>query len=247
MLTNHMDYLDYESTDRYCHLSHPNLPMINVSIAPMRHELEDGHEFDFVEGVATAPMSQGTVVALTHTPSFCRIVVDGCLGADVAALASPDQSFYAFYDPSDYHGLRLAVDQLTSFVENEGPFDGVIGFSGGAVVAAMCILDKQRRTDRAGLPFRYAIFVSSAKSKEAMVALGLDPQVDIIRIPTAHIWGRLDSVEPSGGPDLSKVCKAAVRSTCVHDGGHEFPRDMYLTKAVQTIRRTLAMEVEEGV
>ncbi|KAI0974393.1 serine hydrolase-domain-containing protein [Xylaria arbuscula] len=141
-----------------------NSRIMRVQIAPMRHELEDGHEFDFVEGVGTAPMSQ-----------------------DVAALASPDQSFYAFYDPSDYHGLRLAVDQLTSFVENEGPFDGVIGFSGGAVVAAMCILDKQRRTDRAGLPFRYAIFVSSAESKEAMVALGLDPQVDIIRIPTAHI------------------------------------------------------------
>ncbi|KAJ2997563.1 hypothetical protein NUW58_g617 [Xylaria curta] len=169
----------------------------------MRHELEDGHQFDFVEGVARAPMSQ-----------------------DVAALASPDQSFYAFYDPSDYRGLRLAVDQLTQFVKNEGPFDGVVGFSGGAVLAAMCILDRQRQTGGVdALPFRYAIFVSSAKT---------------------HIWGRCDDVEPTGGADLSGVCEAAVRSIFVHDGGHEFPRDIHLTRAVQAVRRTLAFEAVAG-
>ncbi|KAI8949439.1 hypothetical protein F4801DRAFT_402430 [Xylaria longipes] len=49
-------------------------------------------------------------------------------------IASPDQSFYAFYDPSDCRGLRLSVDQLTRFVENDGPFDGVVGFPGSAIL-----------------------------------------------------------------------------------------------------------------
>lgn len=195
---------------------------MRTQTAPMRHELEDGHQFDFVEGVAAVPMSQ-----------------------DVAALASPNETFYAFYDPSDYRGLRLAVDQLTGFVESEGPFDGVLGFSCGAVLAAMCILDGQRRTDGKGIfPFKYAIFVSSSKSKEAMVSLGLDPEVDIIRIPTAHIWGRGDTVEPTGGADLSRVCEPTVASVLVHDGGHEFPRPAQLTGAVQAVRRTLASGVE---
>lgn len=39
---------------------------------------------------------------------------------------------------------------------------------------------------------------------------------------------------------MSEICDPTVRRTIVHDGGHEFPRDIDLIKAVHVIRRTVS-------
>ncbi|KAI5867649.1 serine hydrolase-domain-containing protein [Durotheca rogersii] len=195
-----------------------NGTIMQMQIAALRYELEDGHEYDFVEAVAPAPMSE-----------------------DVASLASPDQDFYAFYHPVTYGGLRQAIDHLDAFVTAEGPYDAVMGFSAGSVLAALYLLETQQKgTGMRAMPFRYGLFFSSAKSKEAMSSLGIDPNSEAIQIPTIHIWGDKDEMEPTGGKDLSQICLASRRTILVHEGGHEFPRDMSLTKAVHAIRRTFS-------
>ncbi|KAI1828363.1 serine hydrolase FSH [Xylaria intraflava] len=202
-----------------------NSDIMQLQTAALRYELADDHEYDFVEGAETAPMSP-----------------------DVASLASPDQSFYAFYDPNDYRGLRVAIDQLDDFVSKEGPYDAVLGFSSGAVLAALYILHKKRQgTTERNMPFKYAIFLSSARSKDAMRSLQMDPCSDIIRIPTAHIWGSGDDMEPTGGEDLCQICDPRCRAFFVHKGGHESPRDMDLIKAVHAIRRTLVAKEETSL
>ncbi|RYP06666.1 hypothetical protein DL765_009400 [Monosporascus sp. GIB2] len=196
-----------------------NSSIMQMQTAALRYELEDRHEYDYVEGVASAPMSE-----------------------DVGSFALPGQSYYGFYNPHNYFGLGTAIDQLDKFVATEGPYDAVMGFSAGAVLAAIYILDKQSRRKGCGeVPFRYAVFISSARSKEALTSLGMDPALGEIRIPTAHIWGMNDQIEPTGGAELSRLCDPNVAATLVHDGGHEFPREDHLVKAVHAIRRTLDM------
>ncbi|KAL2758195.1 hypothetical protein ACRALDRAFT_1080133 [Sodiomyces alcalophilus JCM 7366] len=195
----------------------------------------DGHEYEFVEAAIEAPMSEG-----------------------VETLASPDAKFYAFYDPNDLSTVPHAISQLDKYVAAEGPFDGLVGFSAGAVLAAMYLAQKQRQGGEGGPakpqtpPFRCAVFLSSASSSAEFAHLGVDISAysndgdsstsdPLIKIPTAHIWGSADETAPTGGLDLSRLCDPATRLTLVHDGGHEVPRKNLLTESVHIIRRTILL------
>jgi predicted esterase len=112
-----------------------------------------------------------------------------------------------------------------------------MGFSAGAVTAALYMLEKQRRGEK--LPFRGAIFLSSAANTAEKAFLDVRPEVDVLRIPTAHVWGEADENAPTGGQDLASICDPTLRRVLVHDGGHEMPRKEYLMETVHTIRRTL--------
>ncbi|KAK7927533.1 serine hydrolase FSH [Apiospora marii] len=208
-------------------------PRLTHFAAGLRYELEDQYEYEFVEAAVAVPMA-----------------------ADVTSLASPGQSFFGFYRPADFVNLRTAVDQLEDYIRTEGPFDGVLGFSAGCVVAALHILEMQRRREQqydsggaavAGndqpepppLPFRCAIFVCSAAVRGALEFLGGDPQAERIRIPTVHVMGSSDGVEPTGGQELSQLCDPVVRTVLVHDGGHEFPKGEQLIEMSHAIQRGL--------
>ncbi|KAI0002770.1 serine hydrolase FSH [Xylariaceae sp. FL0662B] len=193
-----------------------NSDILQLQIAPLRHELEDGHEYEFVEATLQAPASKA------H---------------GVEALATPDQSFYAYYDFDDLSTLETALDQLNGYVFAEGPFDVILGFSAGAVLAAVYLLDKERQGDI--VPFKCGIFLSSADCKAETSYLGLDMHSKSITIPTAHIWGCNDELAPTGGEDLGRMCDPACRRRLVHDGGHEIPRKGFLTEMVHLIRRTI--------
>ncbi|KAI1141435.1 serine hydrolase FSH [Hypoxylon sp. FL0543] len=193
-----------------------NSSVLDLQIAPLKHELEDGHEYEIVEAALNAPRSS----------------VPG-----VESLSSPDHSFYAYYDLNDLSTLRIALDQLDDYVSTEGPFDAVLGFSAGAVLAATYILDKDRQGSKS--PFKCGIFLSSADTMKEVGYLNLDAYSGLIRIPTAHIWGCKDQVAPTGGEDLARMCDSACRYTLVHGEGHEIPRKEYLVETVHLIRKTI--------
>lgn len=48
--------------------------------------------------------------------------------------------------------MRAALDVLYETMEREGPFDGVLGYSEGATVAATLILDEKRRFEQVSIP-----------------------------------------------------------------------------------------------
>ena len=76
----------------------------------------------------------------------------------------------------------------TQFKEN-GPFDGVLGFSqGAAMLGLICGLQQQGKLEFA---FRFAIFVSSFKSRSAPHQYLYDEK---ITIPTLHVFGETDQV-----------------------------------------------------
>jgi hypothetical protein len=152
-------------------------------------------------------------------------------------LVSPEDSFYAFYNPNDLSTLNQAMAQLDSYISMEGPFDGILGFSAGSVLAGLYLAEKQRKTGQ--VPVKCAVFLSSATSIAEMTHLEIDTHHAYIPIPTVHIWGDSDETAPTGGRDLSQICHPERRSTLIHEGGHELPRKEHLTKAAHAIRRTI--------
>jgi hypothetical protein len=138
------------------------------------------------------------------------------------------------------------LDQLHGYILAEGPFDAVMGFSAGAVLAASYLAEQQAligHTDkRANHTFKCGIFISSASCKDEAKFLegkGFGVGEDLVQIPSVHVWGSNDNLAPAGGADLSLFFDPAQRLILVHDGGHEFPRGTFLTKAVHLIRRAI--------
>lgn len=84
-----------------------------------------------------------------------------------------------------------ALDYLYRIMREQGPFDGIIGYSEGATVAATLILHEQRRFETHGIPpmFKCALFFAGwPPLNPDMDALVLADESDLtISIPTCHI------------------------------------------------------------
>lgn len=84
-----------------------------------------------------------------------------------------------------------AVDYLYDVMEKEGPFDGVIGYSEGATIAATLLLHEQRRFEVYGIEpmLKCALFFAGwPPLTPEFDQLVLADQSDLtITIPTCHI------------------------------------------------------------
>ncbi|KAI1436833.1 hypothetical protein GGR50DRAFT_174608 [Xylaria sp. CBS 124048] len=101
----------------------------------------------------------------------------------------------------------------------------------------MYMVEKKRRGEEC--PFKCAIFLFSGMSAAVRGYMHISSEDDLIRIPTAHIWGTNDTVTPTGGKELSEVCDPSLSSVFVHDFGHEVPRGHALIEAAQMVRRAI--------
>lgn len=177
-------------------------------------------------------------------------------------MTAPGHSFYGYYDPQELDSLPVSLSQLEDYIATYGPFDVLMGFSAGAVLAAAYLLQQERRRQKPSeatttdadaeadvdpyAPIRCAVFLASAESANELQYLGLDERQALIQLPTAHIYGSKDDTAPTGGEDLSSICDASLRTVMIHYGGHEVPRKEALTEAVHAIRRTLLMVAGRG-
>ena len=171
-------------------------------------------------------------------------------GVGVENLASTQEEFFAYYEPDSGKSFRKAIVDLQNYVSAEGPFDGIIAFSQGTSLAAALLLELQNdAANREGSrpqPLSFAVFFSGrlpfidAGIKDALSIFS--KKDTLINIPTAHIWGARDDLEPGQPQALTELCKADDMVTFVHQGGHEIPGSgshEALTESVHAIRRAL--------
>ena len=130
---------------------------------------------------------------------------------------------------AQYVGVDEALKRIAQTIEQEGPFDGVLGFSQGATIAAYCCLHPELCTT----PFRFAIIFSAFAPRDPSFDLG---GCAAQSLPTFHCFGLND---PSVPPESSRrvaahfdqASKAAIRHE--HDGGHGVPSDANLRAALK--------------
>ncbi|GIK06342.1 hypothetical protein Aspvir_001990 [Aspergillus viridinutans] len=95
---------------------------------------------------------------------FEFLFVDGdymCQPADGVASIFPPP-FLCYYPEPDKDAVERALSTLRNVVEEEGPFDGVIGYSQGASLAASYMLDCQSTHPLKPPPFQFAMLVCSS-------------------------------------------------------------------------------------
>ncbi|KAL3466748.1 serine hydrolase FSH [Aspergillus heterothallicus] len=179
-------------------------------------------------------------------------------------------------EPPLYVGLEDGLDAIAKVLSEEGPFDGVIGFSQGAAMAAMVasLLEKKRPeafahfapvsaspsgVERFAYPASFAK-LSHPALKFAMCYSGFRSPGDRyrafyesphIQTPVLHILGSLDAVvEESKSRSLIEACTGdpeAEGKVVWHPGGHFLPSQRpYLDAAVKFIRDCLEGGAHKG-
>lgn len=178
-----------------------------------------------------------------------------------------DSELYGFFgeltNVSQYQDL---LDGLIDVVQIQGPFDGIMGFSEGGIIAATLLVEDARRPFA---NFKCAIFVSAATPLDpdrlrAGIVKCLDPARDgvSIHVPTAHIYSRengtssiighapspLDKLWSEAGWRIPEEVHNSLVRICdnsqvfVHDHGHQVPGSRHrpaLRGALRAINRTV--------
>ncbi|KJK63859.1 Serine hydrolase FSH1 [Aspergillus parasiticus SU-1] len=191
--------------------SHPHLNRwLTTSAAAIRYELSDHYTYEFVEG-ATPWERSNQDAALSEEPTF------------------------TYCHPEQADSCLRTIHDLDQFFEDEGPFDGIIGFGLGASLAILWLKNKQEALDMGditNLPVKVVIMFSTSYVHDYRVlakgnTVGLDPSPAGARLdlPSAHIWGAEDpfiSLAQAG----AEFFNHDRLSTHIHDRGHGIPSAM---------------------
>lgn len=117
----------------------------------------------------------------------------------------------------EYVGLERSLEAIETVCEENGPFDGLLGFSQGATLCAIALA-----TPRIAKRFGFGVLVSGMKSR-ATQTRNLD--YGSIACPTLHIIGKNDRVMPVVASEgLLKSMTSSETTRVAHDGGHSVPR-----------------------
>ncbi|KFH44103.1 hypothetical protein ACRE_050760 [Hapsidospora chrysogenum ATCC 11550] len=145
--------------------------------------------------------------------------------------------------------IQRMLDDLYRTVEEHGPFDGLLGYSEGATVAATLIVDDLKRRKERGLEgssFRCAVFFHGwpplATEGESTLLLS-DDVGEIITVPTFHVVGASDPYLV-GSMALFSVCDSDTAEMFDHGKGHMVPRDAVTVKELADRLRSFWEEME---
>lgn len=171
-------------------------------------------------------------------------------------------------DPPEYLGLEDGLSAIAKVLKEEGPFDGIIGFSQGAALAAMVgsLLEgshrrdafthfsKQEENGASGIPFsqsfselnhpplKFAICYSGFRSPGPRYRAFYENPA--IQTPVLHVLGSMDALVDEGrSRALVEACEGdqeKLGRVVWHPGGHFLPSQRaYLDAAVVFIRGCL--------
>ena len=124
--------------------------------------------------------------------------------------------------------LLRAHEYLDEIVEEEGPFEGLLGFSQGAEVAASLLLYQGQN-----VKFKFAVFIGGTQPYDVSalvsgkdskpVKMRADTHSARIGIPTAHVIGRSDAYREFSKAFLG-LCNPREVKVYDHKGAHVVPR-----------------------
>jgi len=173
-------------------------------------------------------------------------------------------------NPPEYYGLDKGLESVAEILESEGPFDGVIGFSQGAALAAMIasLLEGDSRKEAFAKaqgksklaipfprafenlghpPFKFCAAYSGFRAPgERYTAFFEEPH---IQTPMCHFIGSLDSVVEEARTQALVDAAGGEKRTqvVVHPGGHFVPSGkQYLDTIAAFIKQTTTSESRQN-
>lgn len=144
------------------------------------------------------------------------------------------------FDPLQYQkqteGFDKSIAYLKALYSKAGPFDGILGFSQGAAMAALVCLHQQKLKGQ--MEFRFAILCSG-------FAVNMNNcQQGSINVPSLHIFGSDKGKDRQIANEASRHLASVFENGCSvvieHDFGHIIPtRPPYIDQIKDFLKRFL--------
>ena len=163
-----------------------------------------------------------------------------------------------------YEGLEEGLGEVANCIRENGPIDGVVGFSQGACAAAMVgsLLEEGRMEafeqleKRDGIPYpqsfaqlqqaplKFVVSYCGFRAPGARYQAFYDPG---IKTPVLHVLGQLDTVVDEGrSRALVEVCEGGSERVLMHPGGHFVPSQKVWLEGVVRFMRECVEGGEKG-
>lgn len=200
------------------------------------------HELSFIYQPRDQILSQLSVSAeqSSQPPKSCS--------KKFAWLIDPNYSWKGSADwkvadgPFDYlqyqqqtQGFDESLGYLKKVYSREGPFDGILGFSQGAAMAAsVCGLQQKLKGE---IEFRFVILCSG-------FAVNMEYEKGSINCPSLHVYGNEKGedrqITSQTSRDLESLFEEGSRMTIEHENGHIIPtRSPYIDQMKSFLQRFL--------
>ncbi|KAH9909897.1 serine hydrolase FSH [Xylariomycetidae sp. FL2044] len=225
-----------------------------VQLAPLVNELlSDGTaSFRFIDAPCEAVPPKGFEDFFGKPPYYRFIEPDDKEAEGTDALSrirdfpecdTPEDTIRELFKEgvaSSVLSAARAIHFLFGIMEREGPFEGIIGYSEGATVAATLLLAEQRRLEQTGREpmIKCAIFFAGWPPLDPLTfAMVLADESDtMLDLHTCHIIGSLDPYV-AGSMALYNVCEPDTAHIFDHGKGHTLPRDKEVIKELGNVIR----------
>ncbi|KAI4196042.1 MAG: hypothetical protein LQ348_002365 [Seirophora lacunosa] len=224
-----------------------NSDILRSQLTPLMYELArtETVEFHFLNGPHEAPPYGG--LGSQHPGPFFSF--HGGAYPNVEEFVSQLQDLSALDNSPEERCRTTSMEHATNYkpeltvryvqeyakTSDAGPFDGLLGFSEGASVAANLLLDQERTSER---PFKCGVFFCGGppfKPGNGGHYLA-DECGEAIKIPTVHIFGARD-LGNFTSLALKNLCSSENALAYEHSQGHEVPRAPAVTKRMATLIR----------
>eukprot|EP00298_Acanthocystis_sp_HF-20_P003565 c13910_g1_i1.p1 GENE.c13910_g1_i1~~c13910_g1_i1.p1 ORF type:complete len:219 (-),score=76.57 c13910_g1_i1:19-675(-) len=106
--------------------------------------------------------------------------------------AIPDKNQTQPKQQFNLEGLEKSVEVVEKFDKEHGPFDGVIGFSQGAALAAIIIA--YASVGRTPIKFKFALFVGGYLPNSQNLSEWRDSEKILFNVPSIHVYGKEDTI-----------------------------------------------------
>uniref|UniRef100_A0A0G4HI68 Serine hydrolase domain-containing protein n=1 Tax=Chromera velia CCMP2878 TaxID=1169474 RepID=A0A0G4HI68_9ALVE len=140
--------------------------------------------------------------------------------------------------PKTYHGAEKSVDRVASILKEEGPFQGILGFSQGACLTNL-IAAKKCSGDKRFEDISFVIPCSGFIPRDPDMAPLFETP---LQIPSLHVAGEKDQLFPASVDAVSKY-DSSTSLFIQHPGGHSLPR---LPEAERTKFRGFLVKLLNG-
>ncbi|KAF1850313.1 uncharacterized protein K460DRAFT_269416 [Cucurbitaria berberidis CBS 394.84] len=240
-----------------------SIEKFRVQLAPLTKELESDEtaSFHFIQGPYEVPPPVGYEDFFGGAPYY-RFIVPADADADTTdvierirdfpQLETPEMTMrelmtYGVAKTDD--SARCTLEYLYRIMENEGPFDGIVGYSEGSTIAGTLLLhEKMRERDEGREPMlKCALFFGGwPPMTPTLDGLVLADESELmIEVPSCHIIGSLDPYL-HGNIALYNVCDPDTAFIFDHAKGHTLPRDKHMVKELGDTVRRMIDEVNGG-
>ncbi|KAK2010237.1 oxidoreductase [Colletotrichum eremochloae] len=184
--------------------------IFQIQLIRLSRVLEPQFEFVFLDGPIESEPGPGVLPVFEGCGPYRRWVTDD---PSVPAEELERQK-------------ETVMELLKMYIQQTGPYVGVMGFSQGARAAASVLLEQQRQPF---VPYNlFGVFLCGTYPPFV-------PDDDKIRAPTVHVVGLFDPWKPASEELIELCSEQSTRQVVRYPGGHHLPN------APDTIQNIAAM------